>query len=174
MKAAVLTLTLLFPAGTVLGAIGYAKFSHPKGDYVLEFPSNWKQSYGLQSLGLRPRGRSGSDVRISVERFPAGKGSPESAEKYIKEILKPVGVVKKLDARANTVVSGRASQRVALSETVVLKGKFGPIPGPMREIHVVVPIKKNGYYVLKIEGLGRTYQQALPEFERLVQHIKIR
>lgn len=173
MRRLLVALAFILPAGGALAAIGYSKFSHPKGDYTLEYPSDWKQSYGLQSLRLRPPGRTGSDVRVSIELFPAGKSSPKSIQDYISG-LSAETAVKKVGKPAETTVSGLRSYRLEMTETAVLSDKYGPLPGPLREVHVLVPFEKDRYYVLKIEGLGRSYQKTLPEFERLVKNIKIR
>jgi len=38
----------------------------------------------------------------------------------------------------------------------------------MREVVLLVPVAK-GWYVVKLAGLGREYDKALPEFEHLVK-----
>ncbi|MBI4677828.1 MAG: hypothetical protein HY748_09625 [Elusimicrobia bacterium] len=155
------------------GAIGYTRYAQPKGDYVIEYPSDWRRSYGMQTVWLEPPGAS-SKVKVGLELHPYGK---EAAlpEGYIAELMEKVDVVKKLDSRGEAEVAGRKAEKLAFTEVIEHKGRFGEkLPGPLREIHYVVPFSGKWFYVLKIQGIGETYDRALPEFERLAQKLELK
>ena len=155
-------------------AISYSTFAHPKGDYVIQYPSDWKRVFGIQSLGLKPQGADSSKAKISLELYPSGKKSPKTPKAFIAELLKQSKGVKKLETRGKITVAGKNAERLSLIETVPLKGEYGQIlPGPMKEIYVIVRFGKKKYYVLKLEGIGNAFQNVLPEFERIVQTIKL-
>ncbi len=174
MRCLFLSLAVLSLVGASQGAIAYTRFIHPKGDYVIEYPSNWKKSYGLQTVSLRPPGRDGKKARISLGRYPLGKATPPGPEDFERELLTQVGKLKKLDSQAALELSGRKGRRLALTETVELTGQYGQrLAGPLREVYIILPLDASAYYVLKLEGIGEAFAGALPEFERLAQKLTL-
>ena len=169
MKRCALFVLALSSAACAWAAIGYSKFVHPKGDYAVEYPSNWKKSYGLQALRLTPPGREGERVKLTIERYPLGKNSPATPEAFAKDLMDQVPGIKKLDSDTAEELGGRKARKLAFTETADLRGKTGDkLPGPMKEIYLLVPVA-NSYYVLKLAGIGEAFQKALPEFEHLVK-----
>jgi hypothetical protein len=149
---------LLSSCATAWAAIDYARFAHPAGDYVLEYPSHWKRSVALQEVNLHPPGKEADSVVISFSRFPVGISSPKTPQDFIARLKDPVGRIKKLDAE----------------ETVALKGAYGQkLPGPVKEIHLVLP-QEGFYYALSLRGIGKAFEKALPEFERLGKTLKLK
>lgn len=164
---------LLLAAAPARAAIGYSQFKHPRGDYAFEFPADWKRSVGLQTLTLRPPGKKGELVRLSVERLPISRAEPQSASEYLTGLTNPGSRLKKVESRATVTAAGRPAERVALVETAELTGPHGEVlPGPLREVHVVVPDGK-AYYVLELSGVDPEFSKALPEFERLVAGFRL-
>lgn len=153
-------------------AIAYAKHAPQGAGFALEYPSDWKRSPGLETVKLVPPGRDGKNVRVFVERWPLSKSDPKTAQAYVAslEALEPV---KKIEKKESLVVDGRTAQRLTLVETVELKGTYGQkLPGPLRETIVVIPLK-TGFLVARIEGVGKPYDRALPEFGRLVEKLDL-
>jgi hypothetical protein len=162
----------LVAASPCFGALSYERFAHPKGDYVLDFPSDWKRSVGMETLHLRPSGIAGKLVEVSVEKHPLGREAATPAE-FIAALLKDAKGLRRLDARDSIQVSGRDAERLTLTETRVLKGAYNTtLPGPMTETVVVVPFGKS-FYVLRLRGVGHDLVAARPEFERLVSGFKL-
>lgn len=155
------------------GALSYERFTHPKGDYSLEYPSGWKRSVGIETLKLQPAGLAGKLLRVSIEKHPAGLKDPATPAAYIADILKSSEGLKRLDARDTIKVSGKDAERLTLTETMALKGKRGTLlPGPMTEVVVVVPFPK-GFYALRLTGMGDDLAAFRSEFDRLVAGLKL-
>lgn len=166
-----MTLLLSAPAWS---AIAYSHFAHPKGDYLIEYPADWKRSYGIQTFSLRPPGQADATVKVSLELYPYGKNSPQTPDLYIAELIEPVGRIKRLDSRQTIIIAGIKTERLAFTETVELKGKYGEkILGPLSEVYLVLPLK-DCYYVLKLQGVGESFKKALPEFERIAQKLQVK
>lgn len=166
-----LLLALLLAAPPAFGAIGYAAFRHPRGDYSLEYPSDWKRTVGVETVSLRPPGKKGDRVRLTLERRPVGKEEAPTASSYVAALEKDP--LKKVEARAAVKVAGLPAERLALVETAELYGKHGQaLDGPMREA-VVVLAQGEGYLVVKLAGVGDEFAKALPEFDRLVAGLKL-
>lgn len=159
-----LTLALLaiVSCGPGWAALDYARFAHPAGDYALEYPSNWKKSFGLQALFLQPPGHSDASIRVSVERYPVGQNSPATPADFIKALMTQVGRIKRLDSRGPVLVSGVKGERLALTETTA---------HPSSEVFLVVPRGKS-YYVVSMTGAGPAFSGALPEFQRLTESLR--
>lgn len=171
MKTALL---LLLACGSAWSAIDYSRWSHPEGDYVIEYPSDWKRSVAMQAVNLQPPGKEGDSAVVSFERYPLGKGSPKTAKSYVKELLDPVGKIKKLDSRESVTVAGVKTDKIVLEGTKELKGPYGQtLPGPVKEVHLVVP-QKGFYYDLSLRGVGKSFDQALPEFDRIAKTLKLK
>ncbi|HAH07046.1 MAG TPA: hypothetical protein DCM05_11065 [Elusimicrobia bacterium] len=169
MRRSSLALLTFCAAASAWAAIGYARFAHPKGDYAVEYPSDWKKSYGIQALRLAPPGKAGEQVKLTLERYPFGKESPATMADFARSLLEQVPSLKKLDSDVAADVAGRKARRLAFTETATLRTKQGDrLAGPMREVVLLVPVAK-GWYVVKLAGLGREYDKALPEFEHLVK-----
>ena len=129
-----LAFLLVTAAAPAWGAISYSRFAHPKGDYLLEFPSDWRRSAGMEALWLRPPDREGSDVKIGLRLHPTFKSDAATPKDFIASLLSAVGEIKKLDSRSESTVAGRKAERLALTETEEYKDDFGQkLPGPMRE-----------------------------------------
>lgn len=170
MRALLLSL-LLCPAGA-RAAMDYARFSPPNAGFTLEYPSDWKRQPGLKTVRLRPAGRDGADVRVLVELRPLDKSEPATAKGY-EASLSEQQAVKKIEKASDVDVDGRKGRRLSLLETAELKDRYGQkMPGPLKETHVIVPLKK-GYLVARIEGIGAAYDRALPEFDRLVSKLAL-
>lgn len=170
MRILALLAALALPASA---AISYARFAHPRGEFALEYPSDWKRSVGVRTLHLRPKGRAGELVRVSVEQFPLAKSDPKTAAEYTASLLKSAEGLKKVESRAAVKVAGRDAEKIVLIETAELKGKLGTkLPGPMREEVVIVPAE-GGYLVLKLTGMGGGLPAARAEFERLVSGVTL-
>jgi hypothetical protein len=169
MRRSLLTLLALCTAASASSAIGYSRFAHPKGDYAVEYPSDWKKTFGMQALRLAPPGEEGKTVKATIERYPFGKDSPATLEDFAKGLMEQTPAVKKLDSDAPADVAGRKARRLAFTETAALRTKQGDkLAGPMREIYILVPTA-GAYYVLKLAGIGKAFEKALPEFEHLVK-----
>jgi hypothetical protein len=167
MKYLLLLAAALVPAA-VMAAIDSTRYAHPRGDYSLTYPSDWKRSMGLQALLVRPPGPSGKQVSITLESYPLGKDSPATPEIFEKELRADVGRVKKLDSEGTATVAGRQARRLALTMTGVLKTSYGvPLPGPRRELYLILPKEGERFYVLKLIGVGAAFEQSLPEFDRI-------
>jgi hypothetical protein len=160
-------------AAPSFAALSYDRFSHPKGDYVVEYPSDWKRSIGIETLRLRPAGTAGGLTRVSIEKHPLGVKDPATPADFVAALLKDAEGVRKLDARETIKVAGRDAERLTFTETAALKGKNGTyLPGPMSEIVIVVPFQK-GYYALRLSGMGDGLAGARPEFDRMVSGLKL-
>ena len=167
---AVLPLT----AAASQAAIAYTRFEHPKGDYVIEYPSDWNKSYGLQAVSLRPPGLAGKTARVSLERYPLGKNTPAKPDDFEKELLSQVGTLKKLDSQSSVDMAGRKARRLVLRETAAIPGRQGQhLAGPLREIYVILPFGAAAYYVLKLEGIGEAFTKALPEFDLMARKLTL-
>jgi hypothetical protein len=162
---------LLLACAAANAAIGYTHFAHPKGDYALDYPSDWKRSLGGQALFLRLPGPTGKGTGVALERYPFGKGSPKSPEAFIAGLKSDP--IKKVDAESAVTVAGRKATRLSLTVTVELKGEFGEkLPGPRREVYIVLPAAADGsYFVLRLAGVGKAFDQALPEFDRIASKL---
>ncbi len=174
MKRLFLVLTVLTLAAPAWSTIAYSRFTHPKGDYVIEYPSNWNKSYGLQTVSLRPPGLDGKTARVSLERYPLGKNTPAKPEDFEKELLSQVGTLKKLESQASVDMAGRKARRLSLSETSAIPGRQGQhLAGPLREIYFILPFSGTAYYVLKLEGIGEAFAKALPEFDLMARKLTL-
>lgn len=166
-----LLIALLLAAPPAFGAIGYAAFRHPRGDYSLEYPADWKRTVGVETVSLRPPGKKGDRVRLTLERRPVGKEEAPTAASYVAALAGDP--LKKVEARSAVTVAGLPAERLALVETAELYGKHGQaFDGPLREA-VVVLAQGEGYLVVKLAGVGDEFAKALPEFDRLVAGLKL-
>lgn len=164
-------LAALLSASPAFGAIGYSAFKHPRGEYSLEYPADWKRTVGVETLALRPPGKKGDRVRLTLERRPVGKEEAPTAESYVAGLAGDP--LKKVEARARVKVAGVAAERLSLVETAELYGKHGQaFDGPLREA-VVVVARRDGYLVVRLAGVGEEFAKALPEFDRLVAGLKL-
>lgn len=169
-----LLLAVLLLPGAARAAISYSKFSHPKGDFVLEYPADWKRTFGLEAVIVRPPGKPGESARVSLEGYPIDKKSPPTADAFAQSLLDGAKGLKKVEADAATTVSGKKARRIQLIETAELKGAYNTkLPGPLREVYLIVPDGEK-YFVLKLAGVGQPYLKALPEFERIASSLKLR
>ena len=167
MKYFLLLAAALAPTAA-LAAIDMTRYAHPRGDYSLTYPSDWKRSTGLQALVVRPPGPAGKQSSVTLERYPLGKDSPATPQAFETALRADVGRIKKLDSEGGIIVDGRKARRVALTMTVTLKTSLGtPLPGPRREVYLILPKEGEYYYVLKLVGVGAAFEQALPEFDRI-------
>ena len=117
---------------------------------------------------MRPPGPTGKQVSVTLERYPLGKGSPATPASLEKELRADVGRIKKLDAEGTATVAGRKARRLALTTTAVLKTSYGEtLPGPRRELYLILPKEGEYFYVLKLIGVGTAFEQAVPEFDRI-------
>lgn len=174
MRHLLLAMAVLPLASAARGAIAYTRFAHPKGDYVIEYPSNWKKSYGLQTVSLRPPGLDGKKAKVSLGRYPLGKGTPVKPEDFEKELLAQVGTLKRLDSQTSIDFAGHKVHRLALTETVALTGSYGRrLTGPLQEVYVILPVDNSAYYVLKLEGIGDAFAIVLPEFDLITQKLTL-
>lgn len=160
-------------AGSAAAALDYTRWSHPKGDYSLEYPSDWKRSVGLETLILHPPGRNGKLLSLNVEKHPLNRKEAATPAAFVDELLKDAQGLRRLDSRDTVKVAGRDAERLVLTETKPLKGKLGTmLPGPMSEVVVVVPFGK-GFYAVRMTGVGGDFAAARPEFDRLVAGLKL-
>ena len=174
MKSIRFFLPAIFLSTLSWGAVGYSRFSHPKGDYVVDYPADWKQSIGLQSLRLRPSGKETYRTKVSIERYPLSKGDPPTAKQFIEKLLDKSTGLKKLEARKTVKVSGRDAERLEFVETKTLKGAYDqPLPGPLREIYIVIPLQ-HAYYLLRLESIADAYVKTQPEFEKIAEKFQLR
>jgi hypothetical protein len=167
-------LAVLFLAAPCRAAVDYTQYKHPKGDFVLEYPSDWKRYYGMQTVWLEPPSRESRAV-IGLELHPYGKAEARTAAEFTAEMMKGEGAIKKLDSKAEAKVGSLKAERLAFTETIERKGAFGQkMPGPMQEVFFVVPVGKEWFYVLKLRGIGEPFQKVLPEFERIAQKLELK
>jgi len=167
MKYFLLLTAALAPASWS-ASIDSTRYAHPRGDYALTYPSDWKRSMGLQAVLVRPPGAAGRQVSVTFERYPLGKDSPATPQGFETELRADVGRIKKLDSEGPATVAGRKARRLALTTTAVLKDSYGsPLPGPRRELYMILPKEGDYYYVLKLVGVGAAFEQAVPEFDRI-------
>jgi hypothetical protein len=171
MRTAFAVLAAALCTASARAAISYTHFAHPKGDYALDYPSDWKRSLGLQAVSLRPPGRAGVGTGVALERYPFGKDSPKTPAAFIAGLKEDT--IKKVLSDQETTVAGRASRRIALEVTAELKGEYGQkLAGPRREVYIVMPAASDGsYYVLRLAGVGRSFEQALPEFDLIAKKL---
>ena len=165
-----LSLLLLASLFTVPGraAIDYTTFEHPAGDFSVRYPVDWSESFGVRALALRPAGPDGEDARVSLEAYPLGD-SPRDAAAFKNALLRDAKGVKRLVSLKSVLVSGRPADRLEFVGTAGLKGLYGePLPGPIHEVYVVVPLR-DSYYVLRFQGLDGAYSRVLPEFEAMAR-----
>lgn len=163
-----LLLLAVLTAPTARAAIDSTRYAHPKGDYSLTYPSDWKRSVGLQALVVRPPGPSGKQVSVTLESYPQGKDSPATPELFETGLKADVGRIKKLDSEGPATAAGRKARRLALTTTAVLKTSYGEtLPGPRRELYLILPKEGPRFFVLKLVGVGAAFEQALPEFDRI-------
>ena len=166
-------LALAFAPAAASAAAAYARYAHPRGDYVLEYPSGWKRSLGLGAVELRPPGPAGERVSVTLERYPFGKDSPLTPEDFEKRLRADVGRVKRLDAEGEATAAGRKARKLALTVTAQLKDGGGAPIAPRKELYLILPKEGDGFYVLKFLGLGDAFDKNLPAFERIARHLKI-
>ena len=160
-------------AGSAAAALDYTRWAHPKGDYSLEYPADWKRSVGLETLILHPPGRNGKLVSLNVEKHPLGAKDAATPAAFVEALLKDAQGLRRLDSRDTVKVGGRDAERLVFTETKPLKGKLGTmLPGPMTEVVVVVPFGK-AYYAARLTGVGADFAAARPEFDRLVSGLKL-
>lgn len=166
MKNALLVLLAAAAAASAAG-IDSARFSPPAGDYSVEYPSAWRKSFGMRTLGLRPPGQDGKQLRFRLEEHDG------DAKAFVEGLAAKASAVKKLDARTEATVAGLKASRLEFVETVPLKSRVGgPLPGPAREVFYVVPREK-GFLVLAWEGFGEGARRRLPELEKIVASLKL-
>jgi hypothetical protein len=164
---------VLCAAAPAFSALSYSSFAHPKGEFAFEYPSNWHKSLGLEMLALRPPGRDGKTVRVTVASYPFGKDSPPTPAAYVAKLLVDAQGLKKLERRDKVKTAAGDAERLELLETKTLRGQFGTtLPGPMRQLYVVVP-RGAGYLVLALEGVGDGFTRARAEFDHLVATLKL-
>ena len=167
MRYLLLLAAALAPAAA-LAAIDSTRYAHPGGAYALTYPSDWKRTMGLQALVVRPPGPAGKQASVTLERYPLGKDSPATPQGFETALRVDVGRIKKLDSEGEATVAGRKARRVALTMTANLKTSLGtPLPGPRREVYLILPKEGDYYYVLKLVGVGAAFDAALPEFDRI-------
>ena len=167
-------LTALLAPAAAFAAIDTTRYAHPRGEYALSYPSDWKRSMGLQALLMRPPGPTGRQVSVTLERYPLGKGSPATPQGFETELRADVGKIKKLDEEGAATVDGRKARRVGLTTTAALKTSYGvPLPGPRRELYLILPKEGEYYYVLKLVGVGAAFEQAVPEFDRIASGLTL-
>lgn len=155
-------------------SIDSTRFAHPRGDYAFEYPSGWKRSVGLQAVLVRPPGEAGRLASVTLERYPLGKKSPETPEAFERELRADVGKIKTVDQEGEESVSGRKAKRLQLTTTAALKGEFGVrLPGPHKELYLILPKEDGFYYVLKLVGAGEAFDAAVPEFGRIARSLKL-
>lgn len=169
MSASRLAATALLLAATpASAALSYQRFVHPRRDYAIEYPSDWKRSVGIETLKLRPPGRAGQSLRLSIEKRPLGSREPATPAAFIDDLLKRARHVRRLESRDTVKVSGRDAERLVLTETAPLRDGLGtPLRGPVTEVIVVVPFGKS-FYALRLIGAGSDLPVARREFDRLV------
>ncbi|MBI5209369.1 MAG: hypothetical protein HY927_05280 [Elusimicrobia bacterium] len=156
------------------GAIGYSKYAHPRGEFLLEYPSDWKRDYGMQTVWLQPPGRD-IHVKVALELHPYGRKEAATPSAFVDELMQAVGTVKKLDAREEAKVAGRKADKLSFTETIEPKGQYGQrLPGPLQQVYYVVPVAPEWFYVLKIEGIGEPFRKTLPEFDRIAQKVELK
>lgn len=163
-------LFVLLAAAAVASAAGVdsTHFSPPGSDYSIEYPLSWHRSFGRRTLGLRPSGQDGKELRFRLEEHDG------DAKAFVEGLAAKASAVKKLDARTEATVAGLKAARLEFVETVPLKSRVGgPLPGPAREVFYVVPRGK-GFLVLAWEGFGEGARRRLPELERIVASLKFR
>lgn len=174
-----MSLRALLPAAALLAALpcaaalSYTRWAHPKGDYALEYPADWKRSVGLETLILHPPGRAGKLTTVTVEKHPLGKKEASTPASFVDQLLKDAQGLRRLDSRDAVKVAGKDAERLVFTETTPLKGKLGTmLPGPMTEVVVVVPLAK-GFYALRMSGVGADFASARPEFDRLAAGLRL-
>lgn len=172
MKRLLLSLLLLC-AVPASAAILYSRFSHPTGDYVIEYPAHWKRSLGLQAVYLHPAGKLAPQALISLERYPLGKDSPRTPEDFEKDLRKDLGFVKKLESEGSKEISGVRARRLVMTMTDDSRPVRDPSGGRYKEIVVILPLRGGFYYVLKLAGVGRGFEKALPEFEKIIGRLRL-
>jgi hypothetical protein len=165
---------LMLAAVAASAGIDSTRFAHPRGDYAFEYPSGWKRSVGLQAVLVRPPGESGRRVSVTLERYPLGKKSPDTPEAFEAELRADVGTIKTVDSEGEASVAGRRARKLSMTTTAELKGDFGVrLPGPHKELYFILPKEKGYFYVLKLVGVGQSFDAALPEFGRIAQSLKL-
>ncbi|MBI3564975.1 MAG: hypothetical protein HY079_07260 [Elusimicrobia bacterium] len=173
LRALLAVLAAAAAALPAAAALSYTRWAHPKGDYALEYPADWKRSVGLETLILHPAGRSGKLTTLTVEKHPLGKAEAATPAAFVDQLLKDAQGLRRLDSRDTVKVGGKDAERLVLTETTPLKGKLGTmLPGPMTEVVVVVPLAK-GFYALRMSAVGGEFASARPEFDRLVAGLKL-
>ncbi|MBI3553234.1 MAG: hypothetical protein HY077_12130 [Elusimicrobia bacterium] len=167
MRTALALLACLQLSAPARGAIAYTRFAHPKGEYAIEYPSDWKRSLGLQAVSLRPPGRDGVGTGVALERYPFGKDSPKDPDAFVAALK--ADTIKKIDSEKLVEAAGRKARRLALTVTAELKGQYGQkLAGPRREVYIVFsPSRDGSFYVLRLAGVGKAFEAALPEFDRV-------
>lgn len=164
----VLCVLLAAAAAASAAGIDSTRFSPPAGDYSIEYPSAWRKSFGMKTLGLRPPGQDGKQLRFRLEEHDG------DAKAFVEALAAKASDVKKLDSRTETTVAGLKAARLEFVEAVPLKSRVGgPLPGPAREVFYVVPREK-GFLVLAWEGFGEGARRRLPELEKIVASLKLR
>lgn len=151
------------------GARGYSVFTHPKGEYTVEYPKDWRTIVGDETLSLRPPGRKGNQVRVLLEYRPAAESTADLVKDYVADLSDDplTKVVERLTQR----VAGRMAERLSRVASDAA-GRREPADGPMREEIVVVPGRR-GALVVRLAGVGDEYAKTLPEFERIVARLKL-
>ncbi len=93
----------------------YQRFAHPGGDFILEYPSGWKLSPGLQTVNFfHPDNK---EVYVRIGGFPLGKDDPGTAEEYVVRAVDNVALYGgHLDRKEVTQVSGQAATRLEYVE----------------------------------------------------------
>ena len=66
MKNALFVLLATAAAASAAG-IDSTHFSPPNGGYSIEYPLAWHKSFGMHTLGLRPPGQDGKELRFRLE-----------------------------------------------------------------------------------------------------------
>lgn len=170
MRNPLAALLLLLGAASALAAVDSESFSHPKGDYALQYPVGWKRGYGVQSLILRP-GTKAPAVRFHIERHGAA-GDKSSPADYEKQLRSRMPSARKLLGESVASVGGKPARRLEFVETKPLKGPYkAPLAGPMREVYLVVPLEK-AYYVLYWEGYGEDADRYFRDCEQIASSVR--
>lgn len=165
MKSALLALVAVAAASAA--GIDSKRFSPPAGDYAIEYPSAWQKSFGRRTLGLRPPGQDGKQLKLRLEEHDG------DAKTFVDTLAAKASAVKKLDSRKTASIGGLAADRLEFVETVPLRSRVGgPLPGPAHEVFYVVPREK-GFLVLAWEGFGEGLRRRQPELESIASSLKL-
>ena len=156
---------LLAAIGAGASGLDRARVSPPGTDWSLEFPTGWRKSYGRRTVILRPSGRDERAVRFRLEEHG---GDPKA---FADRLAASAGKLKRLESRESRELAGREGERLEFVETQTLPGRYGALPGPLREVYHVVP-RPRGFLVLAWEGFGSEYERRKPELESIAGSLR--